>query len=70
MSVAKKIGLGFINETSNLELRANAFNVFNMINLAPIRFFEAGSIITDPNFGRSLRGLSGRVVELQARFSF
>ncbi len=70
MSVAKKIGLGFINESSNLELRANAFNVFNMINLAPIRFFEAGSIITDPNFGRSLRGLSGRVIELQARFRF
>jgi hypothetical protein len=70
MSVAKKIALGFINESSNLELRANLFNAFNMINLAPIRFFEAGSIITDPNFGRSLRGLSGRVIELQARFRF
>jgi hypothetical protein len=70
MSVAKKIGLGFINEETNLELRANFFNAFNMINLAPIRFFDPGSIVTDPNFGRSLRGLSGRVVELQARFRF
>lgn len=70
MSVAKKIAMRFINESSNLELRANAFNVFNMLNLAPIRFFEPGSIITDPNFGRSLRGLSGRVIELQARFRF
>jgi len=70
MSVAKKIALPFINEGTNLELRANFFNVFNMLNLAPIRFFDAGSIITDPNFGRSLRGLSGRVVELQARFRF
>lgn len=70
MSVAKKISMRFINESSNLELRANAFNVFNMINLAPIRFFEGGAIITDPNFGRSLRGLSGRVIELQARFRF
>ena len=70
LSVAKKIGMRFINEETNLELRANFFNVFNMINLAPIRFFESGSIITDPNFGRSLRGLSGRVIELQARFRF
>ncbi len=70
LSVAKKINFGFINESSNLELRANLFNAFNMVNLAPIRFFEAGSIITDPNFGRSLRGLSGRVIELQARFRF
>lgn len=70
MSVAKKIAMPFINEETNLELRANFFNIFNMVNLAPIRFFDAGSIITDPNFGRSQRGLSGRVVELQARFRF
>lgn len=70
MSVAKKIAMPFINESTNLELRANVFNAFNMINLAPIRFFDPGSIITDPNFGRSLRGLAGRVVELQARFRF
>ena len=70
MSLAKKIALSFINEEAHLELRANAFNVFNMINLAPIRFFEGGSIITDDRFGRSLRGLAGRVVELQARFRF
>lgn len=70
MSVAKKIAMPFINEGTNLELRANFFNVFNMVNLAPIRFFDPGSIITDVNFGRSLRGLSGRVVDLQARFRF
>ncbi|MEK6320835.1 MAG: TonB-dependent receptor [Acidobacteriota bacterium] len=70
MSVAKQIAMPFINEGTNLELRANFFNAFNMLNLAPIRFFEPGSIITDPNFGRSFRGLSGRVVELQARFRF
>jgi hypothetical protein len=70
MSLAKKIALPFISEATNLELRANAFNVFNMLNLAPIRFFDDGSIITHPDFGRPLRGLSGRVVELQARFRF
>jgi hypothetical protein len=70
LSIAKKIALPFINEETNLELRANLFNAFNMLNLAPIRFFDAGSIITDQNFGRSLRGLAGRVIELQARFRF
>ena len=70
MSVAKKIAMPFISEETNLELRANFFNAFNMLNLAPIRFFEPGAIITDPNFGRAFRGLSGRVVELQARFRF
>ncbi len=60
-------GLG---EGSNLELRANFFNAFNQLNLLPIQFFDAGSIVSDPNFGRSLNGLAGRVVELQARFSF
>jgi len=60
-------GLG---EGANLELRANFFNAFNQLNLLPIQFFDAGSIVSDPNFGRSLNGLAGRVVELQARFSF
>lgn len=60
----------FLGEATSLELRANFFNVFNLLNLAPIGFFDAGSIVTDPNFGRSPAGLSGRVVELQARFSF
>jgi hypothetical protein len=71
MSVVKKTGLpGFLGEDANLELRANFFNVFNQLNLQPIRFFDDGSIITNPNFGRSTRGLAGRVVEFQARFRF
>lgn len=71
MSVSKKTGLpGFLGEDANLELRANFFNVFNQLNLQPIRFFDDGSIITNPNFGRSTRGLAGRVVEFQARFRF
>jgi hypothetical protein len=60
-------GLG---EGANLELRVNMFNAFNQLNLQPLEFFDAGTIVSDPNFGRSLKGLSGRVVELQARFSF
>lgn len=71
MSVVKKTGLpGFIGESANLELRANFFNIFNQLNLQPIRFFDDGSIITSQFFGRSTRGLAGRVVEFQARFRF
>lgn len=71
MSVAKKTGLpGFLGEDANLELRANFFNIFNQLNLQPIRFFDDGSIVTSQFFGRSTRGLAGRVVEFQARFRF
>ncbi|HET9530585.1 MAG TPA: TonB-dependent receptor [Blastocatellia bacterium] len=73
LSLVKQTGLPDmpgIGEGANLELRANFFNAFNQLNLAPIRFFDPGAIITDPNFGRSTRALSGRVIELQARFSF
>ena len=70
-SIVKNTGLpNAFGENAALELRANFFNVFNQLNLQPIRFFDEGSIITNPNFGRSTRGLSGRVVELQARFRF
>ena len=65
--LSKIRGLG---EAAQLELRANLFNAFNQLNLAPIGYFDAGAIVTDPNFGRSSAGLSGRVIELQARFSF
>ncbi|HVF57268.1 MAG TPA: carboxypeptidase regulatory-like domain-containing protein [Pyrinomonadaceae bacterium] len=72
LSVAKNTRLGFLGlgEGTNLELRANFFNAFNQLNLESLRFFQRGTIVTDPNFGRAERGLSGRVVELQARFRF
>ncbi len=71
MSVAKRTGLpGFLGEGAFFEFKVNAFNVFNKLNLAPFRFFDRGLIIEDPNFGRAERGLAGRVVELQGRFSF
>jgi hypothetical protein len=71
MSLFKRTRMpDLLGESSSLELRANFFNVFNMLNLAPIGFFDAGSIVTDPNFGLSPAGLAGRVIELQARFSF
>jgi carboxypeptidase family protein/TonB-dependent receptor-like protein len=73
LSLIKSTGLPRIpglGEGARLELRANFFNAFNSLNLAPIGYFDPGAIVTDPNFGRSSAGLSGRVIELQARFSF
>jgi len=69
LTVGKKTALpGFLGEGASLDLRANFFNAFNNLNLTPFRFFAAN--IEDPNFGRAERGLAGRVIELQARFSF
>ncbi len=86
MSLVKQTGLpGFLGETANLELRANFFNIFNKLNLAPFSFGSdptkigdycggcnsgAGQLFSNPNFGRATTGLAGRVVELQARFRF
>jgi hypothetical protein len=47
------------------------YNAFNKLNLAPLGFFSPGTFIENNQFfGRSDAGLAGRVVELQARFSF
>ncbi len=64
-------GLG---EQAGLEFRADAFNLFNQTNL------NSGALVTDianQNFGQVVSGtngqqaaLSGRVVNLQVRFSF
>jgi hypothetical protein len=68
MSVAKTIGLG---ETSNFEIRANFFNIFNRLNLAPIGQVSPSTDIQNTgNFGRSTSGLAGRVIELQGRLRF
>jgi hypothetical protein len=66
VSLVKRTALPFIREGALLDLRANFFNLFNQINLAPI----PEAFIDNVNFGRATGGLAGRVVELQARFSF
>ncbi len=86
MSVVKHTRLGgFLGEASELEFRANFFNVFNQLNLKPfefgsdattIGFFDPraanqpGVLTNNPRFGIATQGLAGRVVELQARFRF
>ncbi|HKO95598.1 MAG TPA: TonB-dependent receptor [Pyrinomonadaceae bacterium] len=75
LSVSKRTGLPsflHLGEAANLEVRANFFNVFNILNLPP--FQTGGRSNTDftntGDFGRALSALAGRVTEFQFRFSF
>ena len=69
MSLGKRTGLpAFFGEGAFLEVKANAFNVFNNLNLAPFGFFAPN--VDSPDFGRAQHALAGRVVEFQARFNF
>jgi len=74
LSLAKQFGLPttrLLGENANLEFRANLFNAFNTLNLAPIPNFSSNDDLTNTfSFGRVPGGLAGRVIELQARFSF
>lgn len=69
MSLGKRTGLpSALGEASYLEVKANFFNIFNNLNLAPFGFFSPN--IDSPDFGRARGALAGRVVEFQARFNF
>ena len=71
LSVAKRTGLPsflHLGEAAYFEIKANAFNAFNNLNLVPIGFFSPN--VDNRDFGRASGGLAGRVIELQGRFSF
>lgn len=70
LSIVKQTRLRFINEVANLDLRANLFNAFNILNLPSFQPVTSGVDIGNGDFGRAGFGLAGRVVEFQARFSF
>lgn len=71
LTVAKRFGLGsFLREGANLEVKANFFNVFNILNLQSFGFNTDSTNVTNPSFGKALGGLSGRVVEIQGRINF
>ena len=55
-------GLG---SAPRVEIRAGFYNLFNKINLKNIQ-----ADILNEHFGEAQEGLAGRVIELQARFSF
>jgi hypothetical protein len=71
MTLAKRFGLGsLLGEGKALEVKANFFNIFNILNLQPFNFNTPSTQVQNPLFGRAERGLAGRVVEIQGRFSF
>ena len=71
MSFAKRFGIPrFLGENTFLEVKANFFNVFNLLNLQPFNFNSPSTQITNTLFGRAERGLAGRIIELQGRFNF
>lgn len=72
LSIVKQTRLGFLGlgEQANLDLRANFFNVFNILNLSPFYPVTPNVDVGNGSFGRVTNGLAGRIVELQARFSF
>jgi carboxypeptidase family protein len=76
--------LRVLGENAKIDLRANFYNIFNQTNFVPFNGSQQtiGTInynavtgaesVTSPNatFGQGLSALAGRVIELQARFSF
>jgi len=83
-SFMKQFGLPAIpvlGENAKIELRANLFNAFNKLNLAPFTFGSSSTTVSyfnnssgvpvdNPLFGTASAGLAGRVVELEGRFIF
>jgi outer membrane receptor protein involved in Fe transport len=73
LSVAKRFGLPsarVLGENAGIDLRFNFFNAFDTLNLAPFQAFSEGVFVNRPTFGEPNGALAGRVIELQARFSF
>lgn len=67
LSIAKMFR---VTETVNVEMRADAFNVFNITNLSPFNFGDPNTVINNPVFGQALTATAGRVLELEGRFRF
>jgi len=70
LTLAKAFGLPkapVLGENARVELRVDAYNLFNNLNLDPTRI---SNNVSDSNFGTIQAGLAARVVTLSARFSF
>jgi hypothetical protein len=70
MSFAKETTFNPFDRPVLLRLQVNAYNIFNILQLAPITFNSGGSNIQSATFGESQSGDAGRVLELTARFQF
>jgi hypothetical protein len=71
MTLGKKFGLArFLGEGKYLEVKANFFNIFNLLNLQPFNFNSPSTQVQNATFGIAERGLAGRVIEFQGRLQF
>lgn len=82
MTLQKSFGLPklpLLGENARFEFRADFFNIFNKINLQNLdnggnpyagNIISPDGVASNPQFGLSQAGLAGRVINLQARFSF
>jgi hypothetical protein len=67
-SVTKAFGLPkmkILGESARFELRGNAYNLFNQLNLA-----SPDATISDAHFGRATTVLGSRTIEVEAHFKF
>ena len=71
---AKAFGLPnmkVLGENAKLNLQANIYNLFNKLNLNNVNTTISNDGLTSsPQFGQAQGALAGRIIELQARFSF
>ncbi|HUI74625.1 MAG TPA: carboxypeptidase regulatory-like domain-containing protein [Candidatus Acidoferrum sp.] len=70
LTLSKSFGLPkapILGEDARIQLRVDAYNLFNNLNLDPTRI---SNNIASSNFGTITGALAGRVVTLGARFSF
>jgi multidrug efflux pump subunit AcrB len=70
LTLAKAFGLPkapVLGENAKIELRVDAYNLFNNLNLNPN---QISNNIGSSNFGTITGALAARVVTLGARFSF
>ncbi len=64
-SVLKSTHIPHLGDEGNLQLRFDFINLFNHVNLGPV-----DPNMADTTFGRSTTALSGRALQLGARFAF
>jgi hypothetical protein len=69
-SLTKAFGLPkmpVLGEDAKFEIRVDAFNLFNLLNLNPT---AVSNNVTQPGFGQDTSALGARTVSFQGRFSF
>ncbi len=76
MTLTKSFGIPknrLLGEDGGVEVRADAYNIYNRLNLNGTSINNAISsdgVTSNPSFGQAQSALGSRTIELQARFSF